>query len=127
MAKILLIDDDIFMRNLYYRAFTYAGHEIEMAEDGEKGILKVNEFIPDIVLLDILMPGMSGIDVLQKLKNNTMTAAIPVIMLTNITSGTIENAERAVGMGAVTYLIKSDHDPAHVVELTEEIMTRTAA
>lgn len=124
MAKILLIDDDILMRNLYSKAFQYSGHEIDIAEDGESGLVKIVEYKPDIVLLDIMMPKMNGIEVLQVLKKNKETINIPVIMLTNITSGTIETAEQAVEMGAITYIIKSDHDPANVVDLTEKVLEK---
>ncbi len=123
MAKILVVEDDPQMSRMYQRVFQLAGHEIQTAADGEEGLVKVKERTPELILLDIMMPKVNGMEVLSRLKADPQTADIPVIMLTNVSSGTLEAAQEAVAKkGAVKYIVKGDHTPQEVVTMTEEVL-----
>jgi len=123
VAKILIVEDDPGMSRMYERAFQMAGHEVQMAVDGEEGLAKVKEGAPELILLDIMMPKVNGMEVLSNLKAHSQTADIPVVMLTNISSGTLGAAQEAVAKKwAVRYIVKSDHSPKEVVSMAEEVL-----
>lgn len=124
MSKILIIEDDPKMHSLYNRAFKFAGYEIENAMNGQEGIDKLKSFTPDIILLDIMMPKKNGMEVLEEIQADQKLSKIPVIMLTNIVSGTRDRAEEAVKMGAIDYIIKSDYDPKQVVEKINGVLKK---
>src|SRR4051812_11648286 len=83
-TKILLVEDDALIYRMYQKAFELEGFEIEIAEDGQKGLDKLATFTPDIILLDIMMPNMNGVEMLAKLKENPATKDIPTVVLTNV-------------------------------------------
>jgi CheY-like chemotaxis protein len=121
MAKILIVEDDPLMLRMYQKIFTFEKHEVETAIDGEEGLLKVQSFNPTVVLLDVMMPKMNGLEVLEKLKSNPATSTIPVVMLTNLAGQ--QDAETALSKGAVKYIIKSEHEPKEVADMVEEVIT----
>lgn len=120
MAKILIIEDDPLISRMYQKIFTFSGYEIEMAGDGEEGLNKAKDAKPTLILLDIMMPKMNGLQVLEKLKADPATAKIPVVVLTNL-AGT-QDAEAALSKGAVKYIIKSEYEPKQVEELVKGIL-----
>lgn len=120
MAKILLIEDDPLMVNLYRKIFARAGYVVEIAQRGGAGLEKAKEVLPDLILLDIMMPEMDGFEVLEKLKKDDKTKSIPVIALTNLAGE--EDAKRALDLGAVAYVVKSEHDPREVLEIVKEAL-----
>jgi CheY-like chemotaxis protein len=120
MAKITVIEDDPLMSRMYQKIFTFEGYEVEMAGDGQEGLEKVRANKPTVVLLDVMMPKMNGIEVLEKLKADPETKSIPVIMLTNLAGQA--DAETALAKGAVKYIIKSEHDPKQVADMVKEIL-----
>ena len=122
MSTVLIIDDDELMEHLYVRAFTFGDFTVSVAHDGEEGVAEAIRITPDVILLDIMMPKLNGLQALEQLKQNPVTKKIPVIMLTNISSGTIEAAQKAVDMGAERYIVKSDYDPADVVTMTRKVL-----
>jgi CheY-like chemotaxis protein len=123
MAKILIVEDDPGMSCMYQRAFELAGEEVDLASDGEAGLVKIRETLPELVLLDIIMPKMNGIDVLTKIKSDPKTGNIPVVMLTNVLSGSLLAAKEAVNAKlAERYIIKSDISPSDVVALAKKIL-----
>jgi|WetSurMetagenome_2_1015567.scaffolds.fasta_scaffold230305_2 CheY-like chemotaxis protein len=125
MANVLIIEDDPEMSAMYHRAFQLAGQEVELAKDGQEGMSKIREMQPELklIFLDIMMPKMNGMEVLTELKNNPKTTGIPVVALTNISSGTLRMAQEAVEKKwAIRYLVKSDTDPEEVVKLAGEIL-----
>ena len=81
---ILIVEDDVFIRDIYQVKFSQEGFEVLSAEDGIKALDILKEKVPDIILLDILMPYMNGLEVLKKIKSNEALKNIPVIMLSNI-------------------------------------------
>lgn len=120
MAKILIVEDDPLMSRMYGKIFTFEKYEVEMAADGEEGFEKAKSTKPTIMLLDIMMPKMNGLQVLEKLKLDPDTKAIPVIMLTNLAGQ--QDAETALSKGAVKYIIKSEHEPKEVANMVKEIL-----
>ena len=120
MAKILIIEDDPLMSRMYEKIFKFEGYEVEMAADGEEGLGKIKTAKPTLVLLDIMMPKMNGLQVLEKVKADPETKAVPVVMLTNLAGQ--QDAEKALSMGAVKYIIKSEYEPKQVANMVKEIL-----
>jgi len=118
--KILLVEDDTFLVEMYTTKFELEGFEVVAAEDGKKGLEMVTKENPDIILLDILMPKMDGFAVLEALKKDKATANIPVILLTNL--GQKDDVKRGFEMGADGYLIKAHFMPSEVVEKIKKIL-----
>jgi CheY-like chemotaxis protein len=116
--KILIVEDDIFMMKLYSKVFELEGFEVVTAVNGEEGLLSVYKEIPTIILLDVMMPEMNGIELLGKIKADPTTKKIPVIMLTNLAGKT--EADTAIAKGAMKYIVKSENDPKQVVEIVKE-------
>ena len=120
MAKILIIEDDPLINRMYQKIFESGGHDVEIADDGEEGLEKIKTFMPNLVLLDIMMPKFNGLELLRKLKSMPEIAKTPVIVLSNL-SGT-EDAEAALSEGAVKYIMKSDYKPKEVYEIVKGIL-----
>jgi len=107
MTKVLLVDDSKFLRMATERALARAGYSVSTAGDGAKAIEVAKQAQPDVILLDMLLPGMSGPEVLKALKNDRNTARIPVVVLTGLSQ---KNAERLRHDGACAVLEKSSLD-----------------
>lgn len=120
MSKILLVDDDKLMVKMYQGKFEDDGYVIDIATDGEQGLLKALEFKPDLILLDIMMPKVDGLEMLKKLKERDETKNIPVILLTNV--GGEEDAKNGLSLGAVAYLVKAHYDVKDIVKKVKEIL-----
>lgn len=105
MTKILLVDDSKFLRLATERALARAGYNVSTAADGENALQVAREKRPDLILLDMLLPKMTGPDVLKALKKDPQTASIAVVVLTGLSH---KNAERLRQDGAVAFLEKSD-------------------
>ena len=120
MAKILIIEDDLRLAQMYQKILAFAGNEVAVAADGEEGLEKVKTEKPSLILLDVMLPKLNGLDVLEKLKADPETKNIPVIMLSNL--GDMQNAEKAMELGAIKYIQKGDTDPQQVTDLIQEIL-----
>jgi CheY-like chemotaxis protein len=105
MIKILLAEDSKFLRLATERALARAGYEVSSAADGEEALRLAREKLPDLILLDMLLPRMSGPDVLAALQKEDSTKAIPVVVMTGMSQ---KNAERLRNDGAFGFLEKSD-------------------
>lgn len=123
MTKILLIEDDPLIYRLYQKLFTLEGFEIELAENGQLGIEKLKSFHPDIILLDIMMPNMNGLEVMTQLKSEEKTKNIPVVVLTNIADMRITNM--ALTKGAAMFIIKSQTEPADVIASVKGVLAKS--
>ncbi len=121
MAKILIVDDDKLMVKMYQGKFEDDGFEVAVAVDGQAGFDTALEFKPDLILLDIMMPKVDGLEMLKKLKNNEAAKNIPVILLTNV-GGSDEDVERGLSLGAVAYMVKAHYDAKDVVKKVKEIL-----
>lgn len=117
---LLIVEDDPLMSRMYERIFKFEGYNINIAHDGEEGLAKVRSQKPTLILLDIMMPKMNGMEVLDKLKADPDTKTIPVIMLTNLAGQ--QDAENALAKGAVKYIIKSEHEPKEIANMVKEVI-----
>lgn len=120
MAKILIVEDDPLMSRMYQKIFTFEGHEVVLAYNGEEGLERAVKDKPTIILLDVMMPKMNGLQLLEKLKMDPTTKTIPVVMLTNLAGQ--QDAETAIAKGAVKYIIKSEYEPKQIVNMVKEIL-----
>jgi CheY-like chemotaxis protein len=120
MAKVLIVEDDPLMSRMYQKIFTFEKYEVEMAADGEECLTKAASVNPTVILLDVMMPKMNGLEALERLKASDATKHIPVIMLTNLAGQ--QDAETALSKGAVKYIIKSEHEPKEVADMVKEII-----
>lgn len=120
--KILIIEDDFFIRELYERQFEKEGYAITGAPDGPEGLLKANEIRPDLILLDIMLPKLNGLDLLRTLKSKPETKDIPVILLTNLGQESV--IKEGFKIGAEGYLIKSAYTPSQIIEEVKEFLTK---
>jgi len=120
MAKVLIVEDDPLMSRMYEKIFLFEKYEVELAHDGQEGLDKARSVKPTVIMLDVMMPKMNGLQVLEQLKADPGTKGIPVIMLTNLAGQ--QDAETALSKGAVKYLIKSEHEPKEVTDMVKEIL-----
>jgi CheY-like chemotaxis protein len=123
MSLILIVEDDPLIARMYQKIFTLEKYEVNTAGDGEVALEQVRKQKPALILLDVMMPKLNGLQVLEKLKSDPDTRDIPVIMLTNLASD--KDAETALLKGAVKYIVKSQHDPKQVVNMVKEILIAT--
>lgn len=122
-TKILIVEDDPLMMRIYARVFDIEGYAVATAVDGEEGFLQVHKDIPALILLDVMMPKMNGLQLLEKLKADPTTQKVPVIMLTNLAGQA--DAETAIAKGAIKYIIKSEYEPKQIVDMVKALLTTT--
>jgi len=121
MAKVLIVEDDPLISRMYLRVFAYEGFDVQMAENGRVGLDKLKDFPAEIILIDIMMPVMNGIEMLAELKADPATESIPVMMLTNLSD--VRTAEATIKQGALRYVVKGDHNPTDVVAMVRDILS----
>lgn len=123
--SVLLVDDDMTLREMYAERLKAEGFSVEMAKDGEEALQKANDLHPNIILLDVMMPKLNGQEVLKRLKAEPSTANIPVIILTAL----IQDRERmeAVTSGADDYVVKSETMPGDVIHKIHALLERPPA
>lgn len=114
MKKILIVEDDKFLRELIAQKLIREDYQVSQAVDGEEGIKKIKEEKPDLILLDLILPGIDGFEVLARIKEDPILAQTPVIILSNL--GQKEDVEKGLKMGAVDYLIKAHFTPGEIIE-----------
>ncbi len=117
---ILLVEDDIFVSDIYQTKLGQEGFQVLVAENGMEAVKKLKDSIPDLILLDIVMPYMDGMEVLRKLKEKKEWKDIPVMLLTNLSDK--EKVDEGMGLGASDYLIKSHFTPSEVVEKVRSLL-----
>ena len=121
MAKILIVEDDTLVAKMYEKVLKFEGFEVELAGSGREGLEKAKAIKPSLILLDIMMPKMHGIEVLERLKANAELKSIPVVILTNL-SGT-RDAQVGLEKGAIAYLVKSEYKPEEVAAKIKSILS----
>lgn len=107
MKSILLVDDSKFQRTANMRSLTRAGYRVMVAGDGEEAISLAASTPPDLIFLDLMLPKMSGVDVLKALKGGSTTSSIPVVVLSGLSD---RNQAKLLEEGAVAYFEKSKLD-----------------
>lgn len=111
--KILLAEDDKFISRAYTDGLTRSGYEVIPVTDGDEAVKKAKELIPDIILLDLIMPIKNGFEALEEIKSDSKIKDIPVIILSNLGQDT--DIKKGRDLGAVDYLIKSDYSMSEVI------------
>ena len=119
--KILVIEDDQMIKDAYQITLQNSGFLVYTATTGEEGLEKSNSFLPDLILLDIFLPKMSGFDVIEKLKQDSVLSKIPVIVLTNIYVDRMDMLKK----GVERCFIKSEITPGEMVDKVRETLSRT--
>ena len=118
---ILIVEDDTILRDLISRKLRKdSDYEIVEAVDGEEGIKKAKEKKPDIVLLDLILPGIDGFGVLEQLKKDSELAKIPVVILSNL--GQKEEIERGMKLGATDFLIKAHFTLSEIAKKVKTLL-----
>lgn len=120
--KILIIDDEESVLKMYKIAFDQTGFESVLASNGPDGIEIAKTQNPKLILLDILMPEVNGLDVLKELKQDEKTKNIPVYLLTNIQEGGV--TEQAMKLGAEKYFMKAEYEPLKLAEAIKNILAK---
>src|SRR4030042_1829440 len=118
--KILIIEDDKFLRDLIAQKLLKEDFDISQAVDGEEGIKKIKEEKPDLILLDLILPGIDGFEVLTQMKSDQNLPPIPVIILSNL--GQKEDIEKGMKLGATDYLIKAHFTPGEIIDKIKGIL-----
>jgi CheY-like chemotaxis protein len=119
MPSILLVEDDGNLSNAYTLVLTKLGYTVHQAQDAQQGLLLAAQVQPDIIVADMLMPGMSGLDFLRELNLPSTMPQTKLIVLSNVESPKI--IEEAKQLGASRYLLKIDHTPYELEKLIREI------
>jgi CheY-like chemotaxis protein len=123
--RILVAEDDRFLRKAAEMALKRQGYTVLTAADGEEALLAARSALPDLILLDLIMPKLNGFDVLQALKKDAPTAAIQVIILSNL--GQDRDVQQAMEAGASAYLVKTDLSLQALVQRVEDALNQGSA
>lgn len=123
--SILLVDDDLTLREMYAERLKAEGFSVEMAKDGEEALQKATELRPNVILLDVMMPKMNGLDVLKQLRSQPDTQNTPVIVLTAL----IQDREKmeSITRGADDYIVKSETMPGDVIQKIHAVLEKRSA
>lgn len=121
-VKVALIEDDTAIVQMYRTKFAVEGYEVQTANDGATGLELIESFNPDIVLLDLMMPNMNGLDMLQRLRTQPGGHDRMVVVLTNM--GDTETATRVYKMAADDYIVKAEMTPKEVAERVKELLAK---
>ncbi|MEK7571439.1 MAG: response regulator [Patescibacteria group bacterium] len=124
MQKILIVEDDAILLEMYQDKFVKEGFTVETAVDGKAGIEKMRTFRPDAVLLDLMMPKMTGFSVLELVKGEENLKNIPIIVLTNIYA---DAQDLLQNWGVKHFLLKANYTPEQVVEKVKQTIIPQAA
>lgn len=126
MKRLLIVEDDDPIRDVYLRTFVKAGYAVDAVVNGQEALQKVQTTTYDMILLDIMMPGIDGIEVLRELRAETSPAChTPVFMLTNL--GQDEKIKEAFVIGADGYLLKAQLDTKAIVKEIEAFFAQQTA
>ena len=118
---MLVVEDDLFLRDILCQKLLKNGFGIEGAIDSEAAFKILEEKAVDLIILDLLLPGMSGQEILKKIKTNSRWQDIPVIIASNLDSA--EEKQNCMNLGATEYMIKAQHTPDEIVAQAHRILT----
>lgn len=120
--KVAIIEDDMAIVQMYRTKFESEGYEVATAPDGLTGLQLIESFQPDIVLLDLMMPNMNGLDMLSRLRNQPSGKNAKVVVLTNM--GDTETATKVFKMAADDYIVKAELTPKQVAERVKALLAK---
>lgn len=120
MTKIAIIEDDAVISQMYRMKFEADGFDVQVADNGRTGVEMVQTFAPDLLLLDLQMPEMSGDEALHKIRSQPWGTSIPVIILTN--TGIEESPKSLKELDIHSYIVKAELTPSQVVARAKEAL-----
>ncbi|OHA67216.1 MAG: hypothetical protein A3C82_00945 [Candidatus Wildermuthbacteria bacterium RIFCSPHIGHO2_02_FULL_47_12] len=120
MKTVLLIEDESALQKTIGDALGQEGFSVLSALDGEAGLRLAKDKLPDVILLDLILPKANGFDVLRTLKGHEETKHIPVVVLTNLES--MEDVQKALDLGAMSYLVKANYKLEEVIEKVRQAL-----
>jgi len=120
MKRILLVEDDPFLIDIYTTKLKEVGFKIDVAEDGKKAFRLLTQKTPDLLVLDIVLPHIDGWEILRKIREKKQFRDLPVIILSNL--GQRQEVKKGLELGATKYLIKAHYTPSEIVEQIKEIL-----
>lgn len=118
--KILIVEDDKFIREMYQSELTRSGFQVVACSNGEESLKILQQDKFDLMLLDIMLPGINGLEVLKQVKTNTNTKNLKVVLLTNLGQDTV--IKQGFKIGAAGYLIKSAYNPDQIIREVKGFM-----
>ncbi len=122
-GKILLVEDDPMVVRMYERKLKMEGFDLQLAFNGELGLEALKKERPDIILCDIMMPKLSGLDMLKIVKGDPQYKDLPMVMLTNL-GDRPEDIEKCKGLGAEDYWVKANMQLEEIVEKVKKILSK---
>ena len=122
MTKVLLVEDDVALRDIYSARFMAEDFDVVTASDGEMALTQAVKERPDLIILDVMMPKISGFDVLDILRATPETKTTKVIMMTALSQNS--DIEKGKSLGADEYLVKSQVTLTDVIEKAKEVLAR---
>ncbi len=122
MAKILIVEDDPLIIKIYATRLSAEGYEVHSAQDGLEGVATMRKVLPNVVILDAMMPKMDGFGFLAEVKKDTQLQNIPIIMYSNLSND--EEIARAKQAGAADFLIKANLTPNQVIEKIKQYVPK---
>jgi DNA-binding response OmpR family regulator len=120
MTKIAIIEDDTVISQMYRMKFEADGFDVQVASNGRTGVELVKSFAPDLILLDLQMPEMTGDEALKEIRSQPWGAKTPVLILTNL--GAEESPESLKALGIHSYIVKAELTPSQVVQRVKEAL-----
>ena len=120
MTKIAIIEDDPVISQMYRMKFEADGFGVKLADNGKRGVALIEDFRPDMILLDLQMPEMTGDEVLEKIRKESWGKDIPVIILTNL--GAEEAPKSLKSFDIHSYIVKAEFTPRQVVQSVKEAL-----
>jgi CheY-like chemotaxis protein len=120
MTQILVVEDDDLIARMYEKLFRFEGYDVVLAGNGQEALKMLTNIRPALILLDIMMPVMNGLETLDKIKTDPGLQNIPVIMLTNLAGQ--QHIDTTVSSGALKYIVKSDNDPKQVLDMVKDVL-----
>lgn len=119
---IVFIEDDPFILDLGVSRIERAGYKLTHFTTADEALPKIAELRPDVILLDLILPGMDGYQFLEKVKADEATKSIPVVILSNL--GSESEIQRGINLGADAYLVKSNTKPSEILSKIKEVLAR---
>ncbi len=122
--KIAIIEDDTAVAEMYELKLTHLGYKVAIAQDGEEGLELVRSFEPDLILLDLMLPGMRGEALLKYMRSTDWGASVRVIILTNVSKDEAPTKLRFLSVDR--YIVKAHHTPSQVADIIREVLNENA-
>ncbi len=124
-AKVLWVEDDKFLRNMIDQRLAPTGADLVSVTDGAKALETIKSYIPDIIMLDLLMPNVDGFEILKLVKSDESLKHIPVLVLSNL--GQKEEVERCKKLGAEDFIIKATIGLDDIIPRIRAVLAKTKA